>query len=527
LAIDLCRQLDGVALAIEMAAARLPLLGLEGLHARLGDRLNLLRASDRGAPTRQMTLRATLDWSHELLDVNERAVLRRLAVFVGSFRLDAAQHTAGLAGLNADAVLDALAGLVDKSLVKLEQIEPPRYRLAETTRLYAWERLVDCGETDEAQQGHVRFMSAFMQEAYSTWLITNETEWRQRVEPELGNLRAALHWAFAAGADVAAGIAMAASALPIWLHRDAHFQAEGFRYARQAICLLSPAVPGQIEARLWFASALLRPYDQLIEKAAELERSVILARALGAGEQLCHSLVEQARLLARMGRGCDADSTLDEAESLMNSVAPPRLRGLHFMARAMLRQATGDLIGACRMHSQAAALMLDCGAESLALCTMNNVADAAWAQGDLDGAIDGFSRAVELARKYPLAGADTVGVPLGNWAAVLFEQGKVEQGSALIDEALTLLRKADKAWELCDALSVRLVLQTRNRDAAQVQGFVDAVYAASSEARQPNEQRLRDQVFDRLRESFDDQQLRQLHSAGALLTEDAALRMAL
>jgi tetratricopeptide (TPR) repeat protein len=196
------------------------------------------------------------------------------------------------------------------------------------------------------------------------------------------------------------------------------------------------------------------------------------------------------------------------------------------MARASVRQTTGDLTGAEQMHAQAAELLSRCGADSLALCALNNLADAAWARGDLDGAIDGFSRAVELARKYLLSSADTLGVPLGNWAAVLFEQGRIEQGSAFIDEALTLLRKANKAWELCDALSIRLVWQGRHRDAALVQGYVDAIYAAASETRQPNEQRLRDQVLDRLRETLDDRQLAQLHGDGARLTEDAVLGIA-
>lgn len=527
LAVDLCRQLDGVALAIEMAAARLPLLGLKGLHERLGDRLSVLRASGRDTPSRQRTLRATLDWSHELLEPYERAVLRRLAVFPGGFRLDAAQRTTAFAGLEPDAVLDALTGLVEKSLVSLYQLEPPRFRLAETTRLYAGEQLAASGETDEVHRRHVDFMTQFMQDAYSAWLVTAEAQWRHHVEPEMQSLRTALQRALAVGADGAAGIDMAASALPLWSHLDAQFRAEGLEYARLAVNFLDPAELRPITARLWFALALLLPWDQLNAKITALERSIALARATDSGEQLCHSLIEQARILARIGRCGEADLALDEAESMLDAVAIPRLRGLYAMARASLWQTTGNLTGAEQMHAQAADLLLRCGAESLALCAQNNLADAVWARGDLDGAIDAFSRAVQLARTYPLASADTLGVPLGNWAAVLFEQGKVEQGSAFIDEALTLLRKANKAWELCDALSLRLVLKGRLRDAAKVQGYVDAVYASASETRQPNERRLHDQVLGRLREELDDRELLELHDVGAHLTEDAALSISL
>jgi tetratricopeptide (TPR) repeat protein len=163
----------------------------------------------------------------------------------------------------------------------------------------------------------------------------------------------------------------------------------------------------------------------------------------------------------------------------------------------------------------------------MALSALCNSADAAWARGDLDGAIAGFSKAVELARELPLSSADTLGVPLGNWGAALFEQGRIEQGTARIAEALRLLRKAGKAWELCDALAFRLVLQGRFRDAAQVQGYVDAVYSAASENRQPNEQRLHDRVLKRLRQEFDDPQLVQLLGMGSRLTEAMALSIAI
>lgn len=527
LAIGLCRELDGLALAIEMAAARLPLLGLQGLHDRLGDRLRLLRASDREAPSRQRSLRATLDWSHELLAADERAVLRRLAVFPGDFRLDAAQHVAAFDGLDAEAVLDALAGLVEKSLVSLDQLEPPRFRLAQTTRLYALEKLAASGEADLAWHRLVEFMRRFMSDAYAGWLLTPEARWRRQVEPEMETLRSALGRALVGGADGAAGIELAASALPLWLHLDAQFRAEGLAHVRRAFDQLDlQEAPQPIAARLWFAQALLLPWDRLDAKAAALERSVAFARGMDAGRQLCHSLIELARMLTRIDRCDEAGQALDEAAALPDAVAIPRLHGLCCLTRAALWQTTGDLAGAEQMHAQAAALLAQCGAESLALCAQNNLADAVWARCDLAGAIDGFSRAVELARNSSLASADTLGVPLGNLAAVWFERGEVGQGSVFIDEALPLLRRADKAWELCDALALRLVLTGRHREAAQVQGHVDAVYAAASETRQPNEQRLHDLVLDRLRAALGEPERVRWHEFGTQLSEEAALAIA-
>ena len=126
---DICRRLDGLPLAIELAAARVRLLGVRGLRDRLDDRLRLLTGGARGAPPRQQTLQATLAWSHALLEPVEQAVLRRLGIFVGGFCLELAQQVAADAAIDAWAVLDALAALVDKSLVAVDPGEPPRYRL--------------------------------------------------------------------------------------------------------------------------------------------------------------------------------------------------------------------------------------------------------------------------------------------------------------------------------------------------------------------------------------------------------------
>jgi len=165
LARELCNRLDGIALAIEMAAARLPVLGLQGLRDRLGKRLDVLHGATRDARHRQETLRATLDWSHALLSADEQAVLRRLAVFAGSFRLDAAIRVAQTSALDEWRVLDALAGLVDKSLVNLEQLEPPRYRLFDTMRLYAGERLAEAGESEASLARHGAAMVQLAEQA--------------------------------------------------------------------------------------------------------------------------------------------------------------------------------------------------------------------------------------------------------------------------------------------------------------------------------------------------------------------------
>ena len=173
--IEICRRLDGIPLAIELAAARLPLLGVEGLRTRLDERFNVLTAGSRVVLRRHQTLRATLEWSHGLLTPDEKTVFRRLGVFAGSFTLEAAQHVASDDRIDVWAALDHLGALVDKSLVLAEGDPVPRYRLLETTRAYALERLAEAGETERVLRRHAEALLAML-EAYEQddrrWRIT-------------------------------------------------------------------------------------------------------------------------------------------------------------------------------------------------------------------------------------------------------------------------------------------------------------------------------------------------------------------
>src|SRR5258706_326790 len=192
--IALCRGLDGVPLAIKLASARLPLLGLHGLASRLGDRLRLLRNASRDAPTRQQTLLAALHWSHGLLGLSQQAVFRRLGVFAGGFPLEMVAAVACDDTLDEWAAIDTLAELVDRSLVAIEHREPPRYRLLEATRDYARIRLEEAHEDEATQQRHAHATAALMDAAYETYWSTPDREWLDRHAVEIDNVRAALAW---------------------------------------------------------------------------------------------------------------------------------------------------------------------------------------------------------------------------------------------------------------------------------------------------------------------------------------------
>ncbi len=220
---DICRQLDGLPLAIELAAARVNLLGVQGLRDRLSDRLQLLTTGSHDVPQRHQTLRAALEWSHSLLSPAEQAVLRRLGVFVGGFTLELAQQVAAddaSGSLDSWAVLDALGTLVDRSLVSVDAGEPVRYRLLETMRVFALEQLATAGETAALRARHARAVAnLFATVDESRWGDNGKasaSEVAQRLQPEIDNARAALDWAVEA-ADWALAITLAGAAAPLYV----------------------------------------------------------------------------------------------------------------------------------------------------------------------------------------------------------------------------------------------------------------------------------------------------------------------
>src|SRR5262245_5842819 len=215
-----CRRLDGIPLAIELAAARAATLGLDELAARLDDRLGLLTEGHRTALPRQQTLRATLDWSYELLAAIEQVVLRRLAVFAGSFTLKAASAVVMADDLDTPKVVDIVTSLAAKSLVVVEIADADtQYRLLETTRVYALEKLADSGELDHVARRHAQHYPVVFERAEDEW-DRPTLEWLTVYGRHIDNVRTALNWAFSPSGDRTIGIALTTSALPLWFHQS-------------------------------------------------------------------------------------------------------------------------------------------------------------------------------------------------------------------------------------------------------------------------------------------------------------------
>ncbi|MBV9220534.1 MAG: hypothetical protein JOY94_14050 [Methylobacteriaceae bacterium] len=217
LVVDICRRLDGMALAIEIAAGHVGAFGIAGLAARLDDRFRLVMRGRRTALPRHQTLRTTLDWSYTLLPEPERLVLRRLAVFAGFFTMESATAILKDAGTAASDVIDAVANLIGKSLVAASVDRAVAvYRLLDTTRAYALARLEEASERNRLCERHARHFLHLLEEARSEWESRPASRWTEDHRDLIDDVRAALDWAFSAAGDEATGVALTEAAIPLW-----------------------------------------------------------------------------------------------------------------------------------------------------------------------------------------------------------------------------------------------------------------------------------------------------------------------
>ena len=297
---ELVARLEGIPLALELAAARVRTLAVADINARLKDRYKILTGGARVLQERQQTLRALVDWSYELLSAAEQSVLNRLGVFVGGFDLAAAEQVCGADPLAADDVLDLLGSLVEKSLVMLEERDDgTRYRMLETIRDYAREKLEQSGETAAAAERHCEHYFVMAKAANRGLRGPEQADWIWRVETELDNVRAAMALALAGGVEPFIAVKFAVAMQGFWTLRG--YSTEGRGLVRATLAL--PAIQASDVARAWalyVGAALAESQSDHPEALRMLETCLELRRGLGNSVDIAATLstLSPARLQA-------------------------------------------------------------------------------------------------------------------------------------------------------------------------------------------------------------------------------------
>ena len=278
----ICRRLDGIPLAIELAAARIDLFGVDGLSARLDDRLLLLSRGRRTARPRHQSLHATLDWSYEILSPEERVILRRLALFRGAFSLESAAALVAGDPVADEVVLDGITSLAGKSLLTTQAGDNAiHYRLLQMTRTYAAEKLAESGEQAQLARRHAQHYLEVLEGAQADWEIMTRQQWLTRYGLMIDDVRSALDWAFSATGDVAIGASLTAAALPFGFQLSLIDEFKN-RVQRALNSLASLSPPQTLaELRLNVAAAQL----QWNTAGAECDVLAALARATSLADQ--------------------------------------------------------------------------------------------------------------------------------------------------------------------------------------------------------------------------------------------------
>jgi predicted ATPase/DNA-binding winged helix-turn-helix (wHTH) protein len=524
-AAEICLALDGNPLAIELAASRIDALGLEGLVARLHQRLTLLGPGDALRPSRRNALAAALDWSHDLLAERERRVLRRLAVFPGSFSLEAAALVLADDALPAQRAVESVLSLVDRSLVSVERGAQRRYRLLETMRLFALDKLAAAGESELAQARFCAGLRWLFDDAYEESWRMPPPAWRARYQPEIPGLWAALAWA--GEHDLVSAAALFGASAPLWtqLAEQARAQATALA-ARLSGELAHGAVPVPILARFWWACAQCHSVFNpgLARHAAE--RAAQLYAELGdtRGEYLAR--VEYA--FNWRVDGPEARAALAQARALENPAWPAAVLERGLTTEAVLHLTAGRYDEGRRCYL-AAQQVCECGDFAVGVNrALLNLADLERAAGNLDLSIS-LGEALHQRLKHDEASSN-LSTLLCNLMAALIAAGRHEQAR---DVALEFQRRLgrlpleDTAWTALDALALLQLHDGRLALAARLAGVADREFVLHGQAqRQPNEAADRAALAHLLAQQLPASEVERLHAEGQRMRLSDAIALA-
>ena len=489
---DICRRLDGNALAIELAAARVSALGLAMVLERLDDRFQLLKLSGAAADARHGALHAAFDWSYKLLTAAEQRVFNQLGAFAGSFTLQAAARSVSDGSSDAAEAIDLITRLVDRSLVSALPGDPPRYTLLETARFYARARLAERGELASADRNIAGALLELLDVAYTEYWSLDEAVWLHRYQPELDNVRAAIDWA--ARHDRLLAVSLYGSAWPLFLETD--LGAEGRNRFEQTVTQIDATLPMARVARFWEAVASLestRKYDRAryaAELAAALHDTVGDARARYYSQSL----------LALNWRGDDsaARAAFEVARQLEAAAWPARLLAHGALTEGALLVSRGDFPAARASYQRAVRLALTTS-ERQALAATVSIAELDVTCGDLVGALQ-LGRPLALSLRYSGRHETRLELLAINFAALLLS-GEIEEARATGAEFHELAMRLDtgRLHSALDAMAYLACLDHQYTAAARIAACADTAHAAHGQLRrQPLEQHMRALVQARL-----------------------------
>jgi non-specific serine/threonine protein kinase len=525
----ICRRLDGIPLALELAAARLRVMSAAELESRLDERFALLTGGSRARLPRQQTLRATVDWSWELLSGAERAVLARLSVFAGGFGMTAAEAVAVGPAAPADEVVGRLGALVDKSLVQFVRTshDPAPYRLLDTVRQYAAGQLNAEGPAaaDAARAAHRDYYLALAEAAAPQLVGPDQGAWLDRLDAELGNLRAAITFSLTQS-DPEPGMRLAASLRVYWRARG--HAAEGADVLRTLVNAPAAQEATLLRARVLAGAAdLLQLMGSYVAAEDYCREALAIARAAGDDHLVVDLLYIRAWVLLRQGQRGAALPLIESGLGLARRLGDPRLTGFLLTARAHAIYAAGDHAGAAHDAAEALLLFRQIGDRQHVGTMLGNLGNYELSAGDLHVARGHFAEALDIHRA--LNHPEGIAYQTLNLGLAEYLSRSPGAAEALFAESLDLTRRMGMKALAAYALIGMAMAGHRGADpvwSARMHGAADQALADLGRVLEPLEARLAGIDRERLRAAMGADAFDAEYAAGRTLDPaqvDAAL----
>ena len=438
---EICARLDGLPLAIELAAARIKVLSPSSVRTRLTSRLQLLTGGARDMPQRQQTLRAAIDWSYDLLSAAEQKLFRRLSVFVGGCTLEGAEAVCNTKGdLDLD-LLDGMASMVDKSLAyQAEQAKgESRFVMLETIREYAQEKLEASGEEPLTKRAHAAYCLVLAEEDATGESGAEGAEWLERFALEHNNFRASLEWLRETG-DAEWGLRLGAALFRFWERRD--YLAEGRDALGKLLKLAGAAAPTKARARALFAAGVLAGDQRDYASADALVReSLDIARQLRDTQAVAVSLNALAALAGDQGDIAVAHSLFEESMVLWRELGDQRAVSRSLSNLANVAKLQGDYPRAQSLYAECLSIFRGLGDRTGVAWSMNHQGDVARDQGDSAAARtlyeEGLAIFRELGDRWGIAGT------LADLGSLEREQKNYPAALSLYQESIKIFRELD------------------------------------------------------------------------------------
>jgi tetratricopeptide (TPR) repeat protein len=512
--------LDGLPLALELAAARVKLLPLPVLLTRLEHRLPILTGGARDLPARQQTIRAAIDWSYRLLDADEQALFARLGVFVGGCTIAAAEVVCNIAGDLPMDVLDGLAALVDKSL--LQQIEVPngeqRFSMLETIGAYASERLTEGEDIRAVRQQHMHYYLAQAEQAASESNGPQQRAWFDRLHQEHGNLRAALDWIMEQdAADL--GIRLVRALEEFWFLEGYH--SEGHQWTTSLLARARTAWPAELRAQaLGIAGFMAWQHGDYAAAGGPLEESAAIYRRLNDKRGLAATLNLLGRALLFQGEHAKASALLEENIALSREIGDVNTLARALQGRAYVAMYQADFRAARSFLEQCLSICQTTGNQWGIAQALNDLGDVARCEGDYAQAATLYQESLTRFQ----ANEIRIEIPavLHNLGYVALALGDQPHAHSCFAESLALHREQNNRPGILESLTglgALLAAQGQSKLAAVLFGAIMALRAAFKMPMWPAEQFEYEHHVASVRTALGDEALH------ALLAEGSGMRL--